>query len=991
MAEYDGSIRINTKIETKEASAQLMTLENRIVKTADKISSLRSKMDALKDTKIPTEEYKSIQSDISKAEKELEKLLEKQAQMQNDGKASGSAWDTLQQKIQASKDYIAQAKEEMQALIDSGKAFTLGSDSAEYSKLSQQLQYAENDMSVLAQRHDELTAKQENVSSGFAKIGGAAKKAFSVAKNAISGAISATKKVSSGIKDIATRFLHIGKNAKSASTGVNSLGIGFKNLLKYGFGIRSLYVLVNKFRTAVKEGFANLAQFSAPVNESISSIMSALTQLKNSLATAFAPILTAVAPALTKLINLTSKAATAVGMLTAALTGKKTFTKAKAVQQDYAESLKSTASNAKKAEKALKGYLSPLDEINKINKEDDSSDALGDTQDAGGLKPEDMFEEVSIPDKFKDIAKWLKDMWDKADFTELGRFLGEKLKNALDGIDWEPIKETAAKIGKSIATLINGFVEVPGLAYSIGRTIGEAINTGIIGINAFLDNTHWDSVGKFIGEGLNGIVNTIDWKAIGHMFAAKWNAIFETIGNFARTFNWKKFGKSITDSINTFIKDFDWAGNGTNLSDFVKGFLDAIITFFEETDWQALGDGIADFFGSIDWTGIVERLAEGIGAALGGFSALIGGLIGDAVKAAKEYFQDEIEEVGGNIVLGILKGIGDAIIGIGEWIYQHVFKPIYDGFCKAFGIASPSKVMAELGVYIIQGLLNGIKSLVGSVKQVWNSMKEVAASVWNGVKDKLSGIWDSINQKASTTWDGIKQKISEKWESIKTDTSAKWESINGSLSATWDGIKSKASTTWDSMSSSTRSKMDGIKSAMSGFSASAQSIWRNAWNGMNNTINSVLNSMKSAVSSVFSWISSKISSIKSSISSVSSSASSFSKSSGSSSKARIASYDTYSMPYLSESDIPAYATGQVIPTSMKKHLAVLGDNSRETEVVSPLSTIEKAVENVLARTGAQTIIIKQYLDGKQVAESVVKEGKIQQMATGNNMFALGTT
>lgn len=55
MAQYDGSIRINTKIDSKEASSQLMTLENRIVKTADNISSLRSKMDSLKDAKIPTE------------------------------------------------------------------------------------------------------------------------------------------------------------------------------------------------------------------------------------------------------------------------------------------------------------------------------------------------------------------------------------------------------------------------------------------------------------------------------------------------------------------------------------------------------------------------------------------------------------------------------------------------------------------------------------------------------------------------------------------------------------------------------------------------------------------------------------------------------------------------------------------------------------------------------------------------------------------------
>ena len=75
-------------------------------------------------------------------------------------------------------------------------------------------------------------------------------------------------------------------------------------------------------------------------------------------------------------------------------------------------------------------------------------------------------------------------MWENSDFYELGKFLGEKLKSALDNIPWDEIKETARKIGKSIATLINGFVEVEGLGYSIGKTLIEAINT----VFEFVDN-----------------------------------------------------------------------------------------------------------------------------------------------------------------------------------------------------------------------------------------------------------------------------------------------------------------------------------------------------------------------------------------------------------------------------------------------------------------------------------------------------------------------
>ena len=62
MAQYDGSIRINTKIDTGNAKVQLSALAHTIVKTADEIASLRSKMDALKDVKVPTKEFNDLEA-----------------------------------------------------------------------------------------------------------------------------------------------------------------------------------------------------------------------------------------------------------------------------------------------------------------------------------------------------------------------------------------------------------------------------------------------------------------------------------------------------------------------------------------------------------------------------------------------------------------------------------------------------------------------------------------------------------------------------------------------------------------------------------------------------------------------------------------------------------------------------------------------------------------------------------------------------------------
>lgn len=97
----------------------------------------------------------------------------------------------------------------------------------------------------------------------------------------------------------------------------------FTTILKYGLGIRSLYALVNKLRTAIKEGFGNLVQYSDRTNASISSVASALMRFKNSLAAAFAPVINMAAPVVANLIQLLTTAVEKIGRLTAAMTGQK--------------------------------------------------------------------------------------------------------------------------------------------------------------------------------------------------------------------------------------------------------------------------------------------------------------------------------------------------------------------------------------------------------------------------------------------------------------------------------------------------------------------------------------------------------------------------------------------------------------------------------------------------------------------------------------------
>ena len=94
-------------------------------------------------------------------------------------------------------------------------------------------------------------------------------------------------------------------------------------------------------------------------------------------------------------------------------------------------------------------------------------------------------------------------------------------------------------------------------------------------------------------------------------------------------------------------------------------------------------------------------------------------------------------EIGGFIIEGMLNGILDALKSIGSWIKQHIFQPFINGFKNAFDIHSPSKVMEGLGGNIIDGLLNGLKN-------AWKDITSWIEDKVKWIKDKFSGIGDGV-------------------------------------------------------------------------------------------------------------------------------------------------------------------------------------------------------------------------------------------------------
>ncbi len=755
--------------------------------------------------KVHTEEYQQNERDIERVTQALERLKQKKRDLLNsNGPGRSEALENVNGQIQAAErqleKYQAHGRYMQFRNTDTERPYTGRlSDGSSF-------QTAGAVMSQTASRIREMKEAAAEALKRIPVLGRALSNAAAIGSKGWGGLKKLISGVGSGLKTLASGAIRkasgsfsaliqkfssgipLMKRLSSANKSVSSgLGGGLKNILKYTLGIRSLFVLVNKLRSALVDGFKNLSQYSGETNNSLSMLMSSLTQLKNAFAAAFAPILNVVAPILNSIIQKIISVVNTFGQLTSALTGKTTYIKAKKVQQDYAKSLNSnaaSATNAKKANEELQRTILSFDQINKM---DDNSSSDGDNgiADTGGLSPSDMFDTQSIPSKIKGIADMIKQAWKNADFTDIGTMVGNKLNAALNSIPWDKIRNTCNKIAKSIATFLNGFIEAVDWKL-VGNTFAQGINTVFDAANTFAENFHWKSLGDAIGNGINGALGGLDWNLIQETVRNIATGITDTLNSFIQTTDWALVGQSFGNGINTIldffytgINNFDWTGTGVALAEFVnnaintidfvklgqtvsdgvKGVLDFGIAAIEGVDWSTVGEKVWDGLASIDWSGISDKFFELLGAAFGGLSAFLGGFISDAVAGAKKYFQKKIEECGGDVTKGILKGIKDGIVGIGKWIVNHVFTPFIDGFKKAFGIHSPSTVMAEQGGFIISGLLKGVEDKAGNF---FGYIKDIPGKTVNFIGD----IKGKVHSKGTDIIQGLKEGFTDKWDSF---------------------------------------------------------------------------------------------------------------------------------------------------------------------------------------------------------------------------------
>lgn len=753
----DGSIIIDTRIQTEGLSKGLNTIKagmtritaqvskmgetaknsfQRQIATVNslyqsyekqerKVAELKSKLDELGKSKIETEEYKQISDQIKALETDFEKIESKQREWIDMGFPVDSGpvkeLDKQLDEIWADMGRLQNKQKEMQvsgsAYIDPKSTDAYKNTLQKYDEESQKLEringrlYSsynnlKKKVEEYQEKNNKLVLAMQNLQKAAARVGAVMKNIGSALKSAGS----AVKSMVSAMKKAVESMLNFDKQTKRSKAGLGKM-LGMSLLFS------GMFRAINAVGDGVKTGIQNLAKYSNTANTAMSSLMSSMTRLKNSFATAFAPILTTVAPILVKFINLMSDAVTRVGMLIAALTGQKTFTKAIGVQEDYAASLDKTADSAKKAAKEVKGYLSPIDELNRYDDGVNSAGTIGGnkyTDPSAG----DMFEEVPITSSIKGIADKIRKLIKKEDWEGLGVYIASGINKGLqkiyDVINWNNVGPKITKFCDAFTRTFNSLVDHIDWDL-LGRTVGAGINTLVNTLNLLITGINWKNLGKKFAEGITGLVHEVNWnnlgQLLGNMFMISWkifsgfvhnlpyadigkavadalngvfstvsfseigdtlatglNGAFTTLYNFAVNFNWKQMVDNIAGGINTFVSKFDWKGNGQKLEIFLNNLCTSLVGLAQKTNWEEVGKGIGTFLSQIDWGKHLWQVIEAIKTTIGGlFDGLEeGGTAGKiAAFLGKAFIAVKIADITGigSLVKLLIGAIGKKIIG----------------------------------------------------------------------------------------------------------------------------------------------------------------------------------------------------------------------------------------------------------------------------------------------------------------------------------------
>lgn len=613
--------------------------------------------------------------------------------------------------------------------------------------------------------------------------------------------------------------------------------------------------------------------------------------------------------------------------------------------------------------KAQKRELMGFDKINKLSDDSSSSSEASNMGVTGGntmAATMKLGADTSEAEKeLTGFAAKVKTAWENGDYEGLGSLFATKVNSALskfaNEIDYEGIIEKVTPKITGIAEGINSFIDDVDWSL-LSQGLSNSISLGLSTIDVTLDSLDFSVIGGAIGEFLQGIDIVNLAGDLGSLLSTCISSALDLVSGYIQSLDWSKIFNNIYEGIKNFFINIDWSEIFSSVAEFMG---------------TTFGNALDLLFSGAE---LVEKIFEDIAVAFGS--------VGD-------YFDGYIEEAGGNIVLGIWNGITNALSNVWQWIKDNVFTPFMEGFKEAFGINSPAKEMEPMGQYIVDGIKAGIGNvwdklsqsfvdMLTKTKEWFVSKKAEFSEAWNNtvsaVKDKTAKMKATVATKVEdlkkswkTRTDVIKDKtakaklkFNETVKDIKTAAQKRYKAITDVFGGITTWFKDKFSEAWKKVKEVFSKGGDTFKAIKDGILTSLKSVINGLIDGINKVIKVPFDGINTALEKVKNISIAGATPFKDKI-------------------------KTISVP-----KIPKLATGTVVPANYGEFLAVLGDNKREPEIVSPESAIRKVVSEEFDRHGGSKeeifkIIVP--LDGKVIYETMVKRNKQNTKQTGVNELA----
>lgn len=974
-------------------------LNNEFAAQSKKVDELKKKVAEYGKQKIPTAEYKEIQAQIDQASQKMNRLISAQEKfLAMGGSENSKQYKKYQYDIDELANTIRYAEGELKDLEQTGKAFTFGS----------QTKQAAVDMEKLATAERKLSDMNNRLGTSYSAI-----------KGQVNDYKNNLLKTDKAQKRATTSSNKLGKSLKSTGSAAKSANFGIGKMLGTSILFSFVFQAIGAATNAIKEGFTNLAKYSGSTNNSISMLWSSLERLKNSLATAFAPILDVVAPILSRFIDMLSTAASYVSMFFAFLSGKDTYTKAVAVQKDYAASLEDTADSMKdqaeateEAADAANGYLGPLDEIERYSDGKNKGSSLPDSPSSGtgsSVSEGPLFEEVPIDSGFASILdsiieklKQIRDIFMDGFWDGLGDYkpLVEELKKDLSSIgsyltDIFTDADVQAAAQRFAKSFIYNFGKIAGSLASVGLTI--AVNI-IGGIESFLAE-NVDRIKNYLVSMFD--IGTEIMDTIGNLsatIAEIFSSVFgsqvaqdltgDIIGIFANIFMGvtelaASLGRDLLNFIaQPIIENKDLIKNellGTlqpleiviqSIETFIQDLVDKVLGLYNEhikPFIDSLASGISQILGILleGYNQYIVPVLDGLAQK---FAELMAGPVGQAINSIISFLGkliDALKLLWESVLVPFFSWISENVMPLLAIILETVGNNVLSLFAVISNVVS--------GIFdILSGLIDFLVGVfTGNWELAWQEIQEIFEGVWNLISDFLSSTWEYITKIIKNGINVGKSVIQAGWNAIKSITSSVWNSVKNVVSSALDGIKDTASNAVNWISDKITSIFDFMVSKVSNIFDSMVDIVTQPLNWIIDKLNGLISAAESAQN----WIADALSfsvDIPWPVSDM-------------------VGFDNFTIGVdrISLPRIPYLASGAVIPPN-KEFLAVLGDQKNGNNIEAPEGLLRKIFREEAGnqqRPGGVYNFSAQ-INRRVLFQEMIEEAKMSQTRTGKNPFEL---